>query len=113
MKRREGIKVLIQDLPSPLAASHRLCYLICMSAVELAVRKVKELSARQARELLHWLSAQRANGTSLKEQPRKLRRENGPRVSMRKLKAWQDSIRFTTDWEPPRMPDDLVQPSRL
>ena len=30
-----------------------------------------------------------------------------------KLKAWQDSVRGTTDWEPPRMPDDLVKPVRL
>jgi hypothetical protein len=32
---------------------------------------------------------------------------------MQKLKAWQDSIRFTTDWQPPRMPDDLVKSVRL
>jgi hypothetical protein len=35
------------------------------------------------------------------------------RQRMKKLKAWQDSVRLTTDWEPPRMPDDLVKPFRL
>ena len=32
---------------------------------------------------------------------------------MQKLKAWQDSVRGTTEWEPPRMPDDLVKSFRL
>jgi len=51
-----------------------------MSTVELAVRKVKRLSARQ---------------------------------SIQRLKAWQNSVRGVTDWEPPKMPDDLVNPVRL
>jgi hypothetical protein len=78
-----------------------------MSAVELAVRKVKKLSARQARELLGWLTARQSNGASLRPLARTPRRKTPPRRSMQKIKAWQDSIRFTTDWQPPRMPDDL------
>lgn len=77
-----------------------------MSAVELAVKKVKKLSASEARELLGWLAA-RKSGSSRPgaRDPRHKR----PRT-MKELKAWHDSIRFTTDWEPPRMPDDLVKP---
>jgi hypothetical protein len=84
-----------------------------MSAVELAIRKVKKLSARQARELLDWLTTRQANGTPSKQPSGTSRRKTTARRSMQKLKAWQDSIRFTTDWEPPRMPDDLVKPVRL
>jgi len=84
-----------------------------MSTVELAVRKVKKLSARQARELLGWLAERQPNGTYLKQHARTSRRKTTARRSMQKLKAWQDSIRFTTDWQPPRMPDDLVNPVRL
>jgi hypothetical protein len=84
-----------------------------MSTVELAVRKVKRLSAGQARELLGWLTARQANGTSLEQPVRTSRRKNAARRSMQKLKSWQDSVRFTTDWEPPRMPDDLVKPVHL
>ena len=85
----------------------------CMSTVELAVRKVKKLSAGQARELLGWLTARQPNGTSLKQPARTSCRKTTARRSMQKLKAWQDSVRGTTDWEPPRMPDDLVKPVRL
>jgi hypothetical protein len=84
-----------------------------MSAVELAVRKVRKLSAGQARELLGWLSVRQTRGTSLKQPPRTSRRKTTARHSMQKLKAWHDSVRGTTDWQPPRMPDDLVQPARL
>ena len=84
-----------------------------MSTVELAVRKVKKLSARQARELLGWLAERQSNGTSRKQPSKTSRRKPKVRRSMQKLKAWQDSIRFTTDWQPPRMPDDLVKPIRL
>jgi hypothetical protein len=84
-----------------------------MSAVELAVRKVKKLSAHQARELLGWLTARQPNGTSLKQSARTSRRKTTARRSMQKLKAWQESVRGTTDWQPPRMPDDLVKPVRL
>ena len=81
-----------------------------MSTVELALRKVKKLSARQARELLDRLSARQENGTSLNQPSQPSRRKTAARRSMQKLKAWQDSIRFTTDWQPPRMPDDFVKP---
>jgi hypothetical protein len=49
----------------------------------------------------------------LKQSARTSRRKTTARRSMQKLKAWQNSIRFTTDWQPPRMPDDLVKPVRL
>ena len=77
-----------------------------MSTIELAVRKVKKLSARQAKELLGWLTARQPNGTAVKQPSRPARRKTSARRSMQKLKAWQDSVRFTTDWQPPRMPDD-------
>jgi hypothetical protein len=96
-----------------LLESSFLVNVASMSAVELAVKKVRKLSARQARELLGWLTAHQPNGTSLKKPARRPRRKASVRRSMQKLKAWQDSIRFTTDWEPPRMPDDLVKPFRL
>ncbi len=75
-----------------------------MSAVELAVRKVKKLSARQAKELLGWLSARQPNGIA--KTPRTTRRKTAAHLRKKKLKAWHDSVRFTSDWEPPRMPDD-------
>jgi hypothetical protein len=81
-----------------------------MSAVELAVRKVKKMSARQARELLGWLDARQANAAPLKRASRPKQRKTTARQRMKALKAWQDSVRLTTDWEPPRMPDDLVNP---
>ena len=86
-----------------------------MSTVELAVKKVKKLSAREARELLGWLDKQQANGTAAKRRAKPWWRKGTPRQRMKKLKAWADSIRGTTDWEPPRMPDDLVKvkPFRL
>jgi hypothetical protein len=84
-----------------------------MSTVELAVREVKKLSASQARELLGWLSARQPHGTSLKQPARTSRRKTTARRSMQKLKAWQNSVRFSTDWQPPRMPDDPVKPFRL
>ena len=84
-----------------------------LSTVELAVRKVKKLSVGQARELLGWLTARQPNGTSLKQPARTSRRKTTARRSMQKLKAWQESVRGTTDWQPPRMPDDLVKSVRL
>jgi hypothetical protein len=84
-----------------------------MSTIELAVRKVKKLSARQAKELLGWLTARQPNGTSLKRPTRTSRRKITTRRSTQQLLAWYDSIRGTTDWQPPRMPDDLVKPVRL
>jgi hypothetical protein len=84
-----------------------------MSAIELAVKKVRKLSPRDARELLGWLSARKANGISPAQRSRTSRRKTATRRSKRRLKAWQDSIRFTTDWQPPRMPDDLITSARL
>jgi len=82
-----------------------------MSAVELAVRKVKKLSANQARELLGWLDSRRSGGITQRSPPR--RRKTTARQRLEKLKAWENAVRLTTEWEPPRMPDDLVKPSRL
>jgi hypothetical protein len=79
-----------------------------MSAVELAVRKVKKLSALQARELLVWLNARQANGKPARRRPQPWWRKGTARQRMRKLRAWEDSVRGTTDWEIPRMPDELV-----
>ena len=84
-----------------------------MSTVELVVGKVKKPSERQAWELLGWLADRQADGASLKQPPRSSRRKSKPRHSTRKLMAWNDSIRGTTDWQPPRRPDDLVKPARL
>ena len=64
-------------------------------------------------ELLGWLDKQQANGTSLTQPSRTSRRKRKTRHSMKELMAWYDSIRGTTDWQPPRMPDDLVKPVRL
>ena len=84
-----------------------------MSAVELAVKKVKKLSAPQARKLLDWLDKHQANGKPAKRRRQPWWREGTARQRMKKLKAWEDSVRLTTDWEPPRMPDDLGKPFRL
>jgi hypothetical protein len=84
-----------------------------MSTVELAVRKVRRLSSRQARELLDWLAAREPSGGSVDQQPRTSRRKPKPRRSMQKLLAWYDDVRGTTDWQPPKMPDDLVKSVRL
>jgi len=85
-----------------------------VSAVELAVRKVKKLSDRQARELLGWLDKRQANGTAHKRRTAsRSRRKAKIHPRMKKLLAWYDSVRGTTDWEPPRMPSDLVKPIKL
>ena len=84
-----------------------------VSAVELAVRKVKKLSDRQARELLGWLGKQQSNGTAQERRTQASGRKAKARRSMRQLMAWHDSVRGTTDWQPPRMADDLVKPVRL
>jgi hypothetical protein len=96
-----------------LLQNHFLIIISLMSSVELAVRKVKKLSSREARELLGWLAVRQPDRTSLKPPGRAAGRKAAVRRSMQKLKAWQDSVRGTTDWEPPRMPDDLVKPFRL
>jgi hypothetical protein len=74
-----------------------------MSAVELAVTEVRKLSARQARELLGWLGTRQ---TPRRARPSPAARRATAARRMKKLKAWHDSVRLTTDWEPPRMPDD-------
>jgi len=79
-----------------------------MSAVELAVKKVKNLSAPQARELLGWLEKQQGNGKPAKRRRRPWWRRGTARQRKARLKAWHDSVRGTTDWEIPRMPDDMV-----
>jgi hypothetical protein len=60
---------------------------------------------------LGWLTERQSDGTA--QPSRKARRKTTIRRSMKKLKAWQDSVRGTIDWTPPRMPDDLVKPIRL
>lgn len=86
-----------------------LAIVLSMSSVELAVRKVKRLSHRQARELLGWLAARETNGASSKQSSRVPRRKATARRSMQGLKAWQESVRGMTNWEPPRMPDDSLK----
>ena len=86
--------------------------LVRMSAVEVAVEKVKKLSARQARELLGWLDERQGNGKSAIP-PRHGALSGALARRKRKFKEWHDSVRGATDWEPPRMPDDLVKPFRL
>ena len=76
-----------------------------VSTVELAVREVKRLSDRQARELLGWLAKRQATGTSLKQPRRTPPRGSKARRSLQKLMAWHDSVRGTTDWQPPLKSD--------
>lgn len=83
-----------------------------MSAVELAIRRVRKLSSPQARELLKWLSEHQGGRKSLVPSRRGSRRTSAA-GRKRKLREWYESIRGTTDWEPARMPDDLVKPFRL
>ena len=79
-----------------------------MSAVELAVKKIKKLSAPQARELLGWLDKHQANGQPVKRRRKPWWRKGTARQRKEKLKAWLESVRGKTDWEPPRMSDELV-----
>lgn len=81
-----------------------------MSTVQLAVKKVKGLSDHQAQALLDWLAKQEPRPRAVKK-PATRRRKR--KQTMADLMAWYDSIRLTTDWEPPRMPDDLVQRVKL
>jgi len=89
-----------------------LSRVLVMSTVEIAVRKVRKLSPRQARELLNWLDKHRAGG-KLSAALRRGSRRTALSQRKRHFKEWQDSVRGTTDWEPPRMPNDLVKPFRL
>jgi hypothetical protein len=79
-----------------------------MSAVEIAVKKVKKLSAPQARQLLGWLEGWPTRDACAKRRSQPWWRKGTPRQRMKKLKAWEDSVRGTTNWEIPRMPDELV-----
>ena len=79
-----------------------------MSTVEIAVKKVKGLSVSQARALLDWLESQETKRRRTARPRRSARRKPRRQQSMPDLMAWYDSIRGTTDWEPPRMPPDLV-----
>ncbi|MBI2925570.1 MAG: hypothetical protein HYY24_07690 [Verrucomicrobia bacterium] len=79
-----------------------------MSTVELAVKKVKGLSVSQVRALLAWLEMQETKRRRTARSRRAARRKPRRQQSMRDLMAWYGSIRGTTDWEPRRMPPDLV-----
>jgi hypothetical protein len=74
-----------------------------VSAVELAIKEVKKLSPSEAKELLAWLGEKKADG-------KVRRKKKADRPSMKKLKEWRESVRLTTGWEVPRMPDELVKP---
>ena len=80
-----------------------------MSAVELVVDKVKKLAPGEARALLAWLAARQSEGRAPKPSAPPRRTNTTARQRMKKLQAWHESVRGTTDWEPPRMPDDLVK----
>jgi len=80
-----------------------------MSAVETAVKKVKRLSEKRAKALLGWLAEQESKPSRVRRPAPSARRKPKTRQSMRELMRWYDSIRRTTDWEPPRMPPDLVK----
>ena len=83
-----------------------------MSTVELAVKKVQGLSETEASALLDWLAQQKPRPRAAKPLA-KPRRKRKRKQTIAELNAWYDSIRGTTDWEPPRMPDDLVQRVKL
>ena len=82
-----------------------------MSTVELAVKKGQGLSETEASALLDWLAQQKPHARVA--EPTKARRKPKRKQTMADLKAWHDSIRRTREWEPPRMPDDLVQRVKL
>jgi hypothetical protein len=84
-----------------------------MSAAELAVKNVKKLTAPQAWELLGWLEALQANGKPAKRRRQPWWHRGTASQRMKKLKAREDAVRLTTDWEPPRMPDELVNVEAL
>jgi hypothetical protein len=73
-----------------------------MSTVELALKKVKALSESEAERLLGWLEERKTARAGRKHGEAKRNR----RASMRRILSWYDSVRGTTDWEPPRMPPD-------
>jgi hypothetical protein len=83
-----------------------------MSTVEIAIKKVRKLSPRQARALLGWLDKHQAGGNS-STGSRRAPRQLGLARRKQAFKEWQESVRGKTNWEPPRMPNDLVKPFRL
>jgi hypothetical protein len=78
-----------------------------VSAVETAIKKVKGLSESQAKELLGWLAAHKLR-SPLKKRPTQPRRKRKRYPTTPEILAWHASIRRTTDWEPPRMSDEMV-----
>jgi hypothetical protein len=67
--------------------------------IEQAVTRVRELSTQEVRELLGWMKERKTKPAS--------------RRKSRSLLAWSQAVRGTTDWQPARMPDDLVNPRAL
>jgi hypothetical protein len=85
-----------------------------MSVIEAAVNRVRKLSPREARELLGWLDKQQTKGTTVQRRGRQpLWRVPTLRQRKKRFKAWLNSVRGTTDWEPPRMSDELVDVSKF
>ncbi len=84
-----------------------------MSTVETALKKVKELSAAEARQLLEWLDARKATARRRKNGASPRPQKPARRRTMKKILAWYESIRGTTDWESPRMPSDSASCSSL
>jgi hypothetical protein len=82
-----------------------------MSVVQIAVDEVRNLSETDAQALLEWLAARRQKPRARKYVPRPRPKSRKQRMS--ELMAWYDSIRRTTNWDPPRMPNDLVGPPIL
>ena len=80
-----------------------------MSTIEIAVRKVKDLSESQARDLLDWLAARPARSRVRRRLPQGVGHKRKTWPSMRKLRTWYDSIRGATDWDRPQMPPDVVR----
>jgi hypothetical protein len=104
----------VSKTPKPVACRVQFFdYATLVSAVELAIKEVKKLSPSQAQELLTWLGARPLNGATARPAKGGARRKQASRPSMKKIKSWYDSIRFTTNWEPPRMPGDLVKRTSL
>ena len=109
-KRSDTPSLRAMNLLSQRGLADKFCD---MSAVELALKKVKGLSEKRVEELLQWLDHQAVRPHSPPRATTGARGKTKRPQSIRKLMAWYDSIRGTTDWEPPRMPDDLVQRVKL
>jgi len=72
----------------------------------MAIREVKRLSPKQAKKLLAWIEQLQGTPAIRARAPR---RKRASARTTQQLMAWYDSVRGTTDWEIPRMPDDLVR----